>query len=151
VPGWRIFKIYGLYRSRGITSMAKLGPYLKLLLEDRKGRPVSVVVQESTAQYFGWDKAFRGFFEPGRVNRYGQPVAVQPRLWFDPRIPGGTRVRICRSADRNGYPAKMTHCFRMQGAFGNRHLKQLAVVAGDRFEWMETRSLKRRDRVSWLA
>ena len=131
--------------------MAELGPYLKLLLEDRQGRPVSVVTQKATAEYFGWDTAFPGFDEPGRVNRQGQPVSVQPRLWSDPRMPGGSRRRICRTDSRAGYPAGMTHSFRMFGAFGNRHLKMLAEVAGEKFEWMETKQLKRRNRGSWLA
>lgn len=128
-----------------------LGPYLKLVLAHRMGRTVTCVVQESTAHHFGWDTAFSGFDEPGRVNRLGQPVGIQPRLRRDPRLPGGHRLRICRSRQLQGNPAGMTHCFRMVGAWGNVHLRLLAEVAGDKFEWMETRSGKRVYRESWLA
>ena len=129
----------------------KLGPYLKLLLDNHNGKPVSVVVQKSTAQYFGWDIAFPGFWERGRVGPTGEPIALIGRLSSDPREPGGTRLRICRDRSLQGNPAGKTHCFRMQGAFANRHLRQLAEVAGDKFEWMETRSGKRVYRESWLA
>ena len=129
----------------------KLGPYLQLLIEDRPGSPVSVVVQKSTAQHFGWDIAFPGFDERGRVGPSGEPVALIGRLSHDERRPGGKRLRICRGKSRHGNPAGLTHCFRMRGAFAKRHLLQLAEVAGERFEWMENRSGKRIYREDWLT
>jgi hypothetical protein len=125
--------------------------FLKLLLEDRPGAAVSCVVPATTAEYFGWDKAFPEFDAVARTTKDGRKSFGIFRQNRDPRYPGGTRLRICRVASKHGQPARMTHTFRMQGSFANRHLRQLAVVAGDRFEWMDTKQYRRTDRKLWLS
>ena len=125
--------------------------FLKLLIEDRPGAAVSCVVPATTANYFGWDTAFPGFDATARTTADGRKSYGVFRRNADPRYPGGTRLRICRVASRSGMPAGQTHTFRMQGSFANRHLKTLAEVAGEKFEWMETKQLRRKSRADWLS
>lgn len=125
--------------------------FLKLLIEDRPGSAVSCVVPKATAQFFGWDTAFPEFDSVARTTADGSKSRGIFRLNSDPRYPGGTRLRICRVASKHGMPAGQTHSFRMQGSFANRHLKQLAQVAGEKFEWMDTRSKNRVPREIWLT
>ena len=124
--------------------------FLKLLIEDRPGAQVSCVVPATTANYFGWDTAFEGFDVTARTTADGRSSYGIFRRNADPRYPGGTRLRIRRVASTSGNPAGQTHTFRMQGSFSNRHLAKLAEVAGEKFQWMETKQLKRRSRDFWL-
>jgi len=123
----------------------------RLILEETKSGAASIAVVRETAEFFGWDKAFPEWSErwkddyPGgrRRHTFGSPNPY----W----VQGGKRLRICRSKRKTGYPQGKTHCFRLIGAWSNRHLVQLAVVAGDKFEWMERPNGERIDRDEWLS
>ena len=123
----------------------------RLVLEEHKSGPVSVVVVRETAELFGWDTAFpewnarfRDDYGPGR--RVGRLSMADPR-----NVSGGRRLRICRSKTKNGHPRGSTHCFRLIGPWSNRHLIALAAAAGERFEWMEGKNHARISREKWLA
>ena len=125
--------------------------FKKLIVARYPTYAISVVTQDATAEHFGWDKAF----EEQPIGAQWDPIAEawKPRWQMnrDPRWPGGVRLRICRSARKQGYPQGLTHCFRMQGSFSRKHLLALAKVAGEKFEWMEGASGKRISRDVWLA
>lgn len=121
------------------------------ILQETKTTRVILITQKATAEYFGWDTAFPEWTPRTRVDHHGQRVvaytdAMKPAAtWF-----GGKRLTISRHPSTSGNPAGKTHCFRMKGPFSNRHLRQMAEVAGDRFEWMETKWQERRRRSVWL-
>ena len=125
--------------------------YVRLILQETKGGPVTVTTQDATAEYFGWDKAFPGWserFEDGYP--YGR-VAKQAGRGDGTRSPGGARLRICRDKCTTGYPGGKTHCFRMKGPWSRKHLVMLADIAGEKFEWMEGQFGRRIRRAEWMA
>ena len=123
-----------------------------MLLDDRYGKRVSLITQRETAELFGWDTAFPEWkpvthtAPDGSEYFYLQRGSGGAAAWR-----GGKRLRICRSKKKTGYPGGMTHCFRLKGPWTNRHLKAIASVAGEKFEWMEGRYGERIDRDDWLA
>ena len=125
--------------------------FIKLNLDADKAGAKCVVTQRETAEFFGWDKAFPEFRLSTRYRRDGSTYE-QPTLRRDKSLhKGGDRLRICRAPSKKGHPKGMTHCFRMTGAWSRKHLVQLAVVAGDKFEWMEDTRYRRVSRDVWLA
>ena len=123
--------------------------FVRLTLESTPKGHISVVTRKSIAEYFGWDTAFPEWM-PYALTGPGAGVRIYPRSaspsW---EYRGGQRMRICRVAQKQGNPAGQTHTFRMRGRWANRHVKQLADVAGDKFEWIELRTGKRVERSYW--
>ena len=126
--------------------------YLKLDLGGPINARGSLCVLKTTAEYFGWDKAFPEFHVRTPRDEHGN-MKVPIRSWKqkDPGGQGGKRLRICRSKRKQGNPAGMTNCFRIQGNVTNAMLHQMAAVAGEKFEWMEKKNGKRIDRDIWLG
>ena len=125
--------------------------YVKLVLEEKSSGAACVITQDATAEFFGWDKAFPGWYERFQD---GYPGGKFPRYAghdHGPRATGGKRLRICRDKRTTGYPAGKTHCFRMKGPWAKKHLVMLAEVAGDKFEWMEGKFGARIRRDEWMA
>ncbi len=123
-----------------------------MLLDETPHQRVSLITQRETAELFGWDTAFPEWKPQTHIGPDGREWFYMQRgcgpsgAWR-----GGKRLRICRDKRKKGYPGGMTHCFRLKGPWTNRHLKSIASVAGEKFEWMENRQLKRVDRDDWLA
>lgn len=127
-------------------------PFAHLMLEETENSRISVVTQVATAELFGWDTAFPRWKPVTHTRPDGTEFFyMHPRVIRNPAVKGGKRLRICRDPKKSGYPAGKTHCFRMKGAWSNRHLVMLAEVAGEKFEWMEGRHGERIDRDVWLA
>ena len=125
--------------------------FLKLVIDRTASGAKTVVVQKETAEYFGWDKAFEEWTPQTRLRPDGTRVKYAGAFRRHPYFLGGDRLRICRDASTGGNPAGKTHCFRMQGDWSKRHLVQLAVVAGDKFEWMEGPRGQRIRREVWQS
>lgn len=125
--------------------------YLKLDLGGPLKARGSLNVKRETAEYFGWDKAFPEFHERRERDEQGNmPMAFRSWQQKDPGGQGGKRLRICRAKSKNGWPAGMTNCFRIQGNVTNAMLHQMAEVAGEKFEWMEKKNGKKVSREDWL-
>lgn len=122
--------------------------FVKLVIADHGKNQASVVCQRETAEHFGWDKEFQEWKPRWRVESGWHPCV---KLLPDKQFSGGTRLRICRSKNKKGYPQGMTHCFRMQGTWSKRDLVRLASVAGEKFEWMESTNYARVSRDVWEA
>ena len=124
--------------------------FVRLTLQDYGSRTVSVITQQATADFFGWSGVFPEWSQKERELPDGSRV-VQPRsrskYWW---MRGGRALRICRSPVTTGHPAGLTHSIRMKGAFTRKHQAALAAVAGERFEWMESREGLRLRREVWL-
>lgn len=125
--------------------------FIKLVIDSDRSGAKSVICKRETAAYFGWDKAFEEFEKSTRYRKDGTPYTQTGPRKDRTLYHGGTRLRICRVASKNGQPAKYTHYFRMLGNYSRKHLVQLAAVAGDKFEWMENTRFARVDRDVWLA
>ena len=126
--------------------------FRKYVLQERAKSLITVTTQRETAELFGWDTAFEEYELPTHTDLSGnQRIYVHPAGKYKNLHSGGKRLRICRSKRKTGYPAGLTHCFRMKGAFSEKHLKMLAQVAGEKFEWMEGRYGERISRADWLA
>ena len=113
---------------------------------------VHLVTQTATAEFFGWRDSFPEWKAVGILH----PSGYRSISWNEVMVErgkrrGGKRLRICRVKRKTGYPAKFTHCFRIRGAFNNRHLARMAKAAGDRFEWMESKWGQRVNRDVWLS
>lgn len=110
-----------------------------------------MVVMKTTAEFFGWDKAFPRF----RPVEAGDGSGSYSPFWGNnrensPGAIGGKTLRICRSKRKNGHPAGKTHRFRIVGNVTNAQLVDLAAVAGEKFEWMTKKNGERIDREEWL-
>ena len=114
------------------------------------GDAVSIRVVKETADYFGWSEVFEDFTKSRKAFMGDRYNAFCPSLGKGARQ-GGRRHRICRDASKKGHPAGKTHCFRIVGPWSRKDLAQLAVVAGDKFEWMEGFHGERISREDWLA
>lgn len=103
-----------------------------------------------TAEHFGWaDLPIYKAEPPPSAGPGGWPkVMTCPRRW-SPAI-GGTRIRICRTKSRMGYPRRMTHSLRISTHVTNRDLAELAFHANPDWHWMEGRRGIRRTRDEWL-
>ena len=60
-------------------------------------------------------------------------------------------MRICRSESKQGFPAGLTHCFRINSIVRLQDMARLAAVTTADWTWMETRFKERKDRDCWLA
>ncbi len=125
--------------------------FLKLDLGGPEGARGSIAVLKETAEFFGWDKAFPEFHE----RRAAAGAGNVGMLWGKnlekyPGSKGGKRLRICRAKSKNGWPAGMTHCFRIVGNVTNAQLVDLAAVAGEKFEWMSKKNGEKISREDWL-
>ena len=126
--------------------------FRQYVLQDREKSLVTMVCVKQTAEFFGWDTAFEEWTPKVRVGLSGVRTVLYSGLMKKNAIrSGGKRLRICRDKSKKGWPAGKTNCFRMRGAFNKGHLRQLAEVAGDKFEWMESKYGERIDREIWLA
>jgi len=126
--------------------------FLKLDLGGGYGKRCSLSVMRETAEFFGWDEAFPLFLPLAADQGQGSYQLHWGKNYerFPGRL-GGQRLRICRVKRKQGHPAGMTHCFRIQGNVTNRMLQRMAVIAGDKFEWMEKKNGARVDREDWLS
>ena len=114
------------------------------------GDAVSIRVVKETADYFGWSEAFEDFSK-SRKDFLGDRYNAMHPYCRRGAYRGGRRHRICRDKSKGGHPAGKTNCFRIVGPWCKRDLAQLAVVAGDKFEWMEGFYGERISREDWLA
>ena len=125
--------------------------WICLTLADDGKNTTKLITQRETAEYFGWDTAFPEWNPRIRVlDDGGRRVSYQSAWAGSNHGRGGKRLVICRHKSTGGSPRGMTHCFRIKGNFSNSHLRLMAEVAGDRFEWMETKYHERRRREAWL-
>ena len=125
--------------------------FVKLTLRtDSKGYGIWIAVQKPTAELFGWTEAFptwspgRYDWETGKQTRYLIRKGSRPSA-------GGHRLRICRSEDKGGWIAGMTHCFRISKQVSEFDLAELAWLTKGDWGWMETRYHERRSRDQWRA
>lgn len=125
--------------------------FSRLVIEEARTGPVSCTVQTATAEFFGWEQAFPGWLERFQADYPPGRVRNQPSMKNPLKAKGGKRLYICRDKSTTGHPGGKTHCFRMKGAWSRKHLVQLAVVAGEKFEWMESAYGERVKRDDWLA
>lgn len=124
--------------------------FTRLIIQERRDGPISVVCQKETADYFGWSSEFDPWLDRYRPDYYYGPIKNQARLRNDPRHPGGKRLFICRDKSTTGHPQGSTHCFRMRGSFSRKHLVELARVARGKFEWMEGQYGARIRHAQWM-
>lgn len=126
--------------------------FRKYVLAERNDGLITCTTQYETANLFGWDTAFPEWSPKIHIDENGKRFFyMHPSSKYRNLHSGGHRLRICRSKSKTGYAAGMTHCFRMKGAFSKKHLKMLAAVAGEKFEWMENQRRKRVSREIWLG
>ena len=125
--------------------------FVKLTVEDYGHRTVNVVCVKETAEYFGWDKAFPEWRPRTHIGPSGGELIYLNRRQNEWCWPGGVKHRICRHVSKHSYPKQATNVFRMQGAYSAKHLKALAVAAGNKFEWMSTRKGERVSRAVWQS
>lgn len=64
---------------------------------------------------------------------------------------GGRRLRICRSASREGWPRGATNCFRVSTRATKKDLAWLAAHTTQPFAWMQAPSGRRLTEPEWLA
>ena len=134
-----------------VQSVMAYYDFRKYVLQERSDGLITCTTQYETAQLFGWDKAFAEYSLPTHIGPDGNThFYIHPAGKYRNLHSGGHRLRICRSKRTTGYAAGLTHCFRMKGGFSRKHLKMLAEVAGEKFEWMETKERKRVSRDVWL-
>ena len=126
--------------------------FVCLVLRENSSGSVKLITQKATAEYFGWDTAFPEWTPQIRVSGDGgRSVSFQSVRVGSNHRTGGKRLVICRDKSTGGSPRGKTHCFRIKGKFSDGDLRRMAVAAGDRFEWMETRFHERRRRSVWLG
>ena len=114
------------------------------------GDAVSIRVVKETADYYGWSEAFEDYTKSRKDFLGDRYNAFCPSLGKG-ALRGGRRHRICRDPSKKGMPAGKTNCFRIVGPWSRKDFVQLAVVAGDKFEWMEGQYGERISREDWLA
>ena len=125
--------------------------FMKLDLGGPKGARGSIAVLRTTAEYYGWDKAFPEFQPLELIDGSG----YRAQLWGNnrqnsPGAQGGKGLRICRSESKDGWPAGKTNRFRIVGNVTNAQLVDLAAVAGEKFEWMTKKNGEKISREDWL-
>ena len=121
----------------------------RIIRREANGNAIGIRCQTSTMDYFGWSEAFDTFIKS--YKDFYKTDSISPKEVFG-RQPhrGGRRHFICRDRSRVGFPVGKTHCFRIVGPWLRKDLVQLAVVAGDKFEWMEGFYGERISREDWL-
>ena len=125
--------------------------FTKRVIGESKSGQASVVCLTTTAERFGWDKAFEEWTPRTRVRPDGSRVIYPGMLESHRYFPGGDRLLICTSKSTKASPRGQTFAFRMQGDWSRKHLVALAVAAGENFEWMETAYHERLSREEWQA
>ena len=125
--------------------------FVKLTLRtDSKGYGIWIAVQKATAEHFGWTEVYPTW-SPGRFDpETGKKTAYITKK-SKSASQGGHRLRICRSEDKGGWIAGMTHCFRISKQVSEFDLAELAWLTKGDWGWMETRYHERRSRDQWRA
>lgn len=126
--------------------------FVRLLVHrPERGQDTSICMQRTNAKAFGFMDAFPiwtprplGPDRPGLVQTPSSGVGRNGRQ-------GGKRLAISRSPSKEGWPAGMTHCFRVIGPAGKLQLAKVAAAIQIDWHWMETQSHKRLDKECWLA
>jgi hypothetical protein len=124
--------------------------FIDLVIRETSQHRIHVQVQKATAEHFGWDKAFPEWKPRTHIVDGQKRIYAHWALKTKNKRYGGKRLRICRDVSTTGYPAGKTHCFRCKGPWAQRDLRDLAEVAGDKFEWMENFAYERVRREEWL-
>ena len=125
--------------------------YVKLVLSrNNRGDKNWLACQKTTADFFGWTDHYEPWRAGSTDPETGKTTNYLIRRSSTARV-GGHRLRICRSADKGGWIAGMTHCFRISGGVSNTDLCELAYLTKGDWGWMETRYHERRSRDCWRA
>lgn len=133
-------------------SAPKDDPFTRRVLGVSGDSQICLIAKQSIAKRFGWDTAFPEWSPPFRVLPDGsRRYTVTPHATGQRRYRGGHAVYISTDSSTTGQPVGKTYRFRMIGPWSKKHQKQLAEVAGERFEWMENRKGQRVSRADWLS
>jgi len=113
------------------------------------GQRVWLRCLRETAEFYGWYDAFPHSDLPADPAELTRQYVNYSTKRFRPEI-GGKKLRICRSNDRNGYPAGKTNRFRVSGNCTNRNLLDVAMNTSIPFGWMETFGQQRKSFDWWM-
>lgn len=126
--------------------------YVRLLVHrPERGQDTSICMQRTNAKAFGFMDAFP-IWSPRPLDPE-RPGIVQMRACKGGRNgrQGGKRLAISRSPSKMGWPAGLTHCFRVIGPAGKLQLSKVAAAIEIEWNWMETEFHERLDKECWLA
>ena len=130
--------------------MPAMTQYVTLKLgETKSGNAKTLHALRSTADYYGWTKEFPEWI--------GKPLAVGDRYELlhspsrrgHPQSSSGRRMRISRSASRDGNPAGFTNAFKVSANTGLLELAELAHFTKVDWEWMTSTDHSRVSRADW--
>lgn len=112
--------------------------------------PIWISTLRATADHFGWTTAKRYEYKPrpSEARLGGFNLKVCTYRTFLPI--GGTRLRICRSPSRAGFPKGLTHSIRVSEHVTNFDLAELAHLTQGNWHWMSDRVGRRLSRDVWL-
>lgn len=126
--------------------------YVRLLVNrPERGHDTSICMQRTNAKAFGLMDAFP-IWSP-RPTDPSRPGICRLRAAKGGRNgrQGGKRLVISRSPSKVGWPAGLTHCFRVIGPCSKLELSKVAAAIEIDWHWMETQFHERLDKDSWLA
>ena len=126
--------------------------YVKLLLEREEGEQDKYLIAlRTTADYYGWTKHFPAWTPRPIGTSGGYVLAMCPGMKGEMFCEAGTRLRISRAKNTNGWPRAKTNAFKVSN---NCTLWDIAEVAhfteGDWY-WMTSPTGTRILRGNWEA
>ena len=124
--------------------------YVTLKLgQTKSGKPKKLHALRATANYYGWLEKFEEWTLEPEFEQGGRLFGRDPGRRGHPQCSSGRRLRICRSASKDGFPAGFTNAFKVTSNTGLLDLAELAHFTTVDWEWMQDVSYQRVSRADW--
>ena len=128
-----------------------MAEFVTLKLGETKGGAAKKLhALRSTANYYGWLEKFEEWTFQAEFVEGERSYGRDPGRRGHPQCSSGRRLRICRSASKDGFPAGFTNAFKVTSNTGLFDLAELAYFTNVDWEWMETPTSGRVSRERWL-
>ena len=126
--------------------------YLKLLLyRPPTGPDRWLIALRTTADYYGWTKHFEPWSPKTIQASGGYSFSRDPGRRGEMFCEGGVQLRICRSTQRQGFPAGATNSFKVSKSCTLFDIAELAYLTEVEWHWMSNPGRQRISRNRWLA
>lgn len=124
--------------------------FVKLLLWRSQGKKDKYVVAlRATAEFYGWTKEFEEWSPRALWESGGYEMCVDPGRKGNLILASGKRLRVCRSANKQGYPKGLTNQFKVSRNCGLLDIAELAHFTERDWRWMDGPYGERIDRERW--
>ena len=115
-----------------------------------RGEWVRLIALKATANFYGWAEVFPTWNQARALTNDG--TTRRPAYTIRPRRYRGVRHFICRDLNTTqGFPARLTNCFRVTNNATAQDLVAIAQATQIDYGWMTAKYGERRKKACWDA